>query len=240
MKKILVALMFVVLTTMCLPKNVFSASLVDDWSDATNPNGDWSYNQGATPLSTNVLGWPASDFGPTQRAWANGNAIPDLIPAWMKSSVDPGAGFDWLVGDVIAHSTDDFSGGSNGLANVTWTSSISGSLDIAGGVWLGRDGLGRSNDWSLFLNGGLLGSGSVFDGDAFSRASPNTFSFLGVGITPGDILKFELTKTSEFGEFVGVNLTITPEPLSTVLFLIGGVPIAANIYRKRKKLAIAV
>ncbi len=31
------------------------------------------------------------------------------------------------------------------------------------------------------------------------------------------------------------GVTVTPEPISTILFLIGGAPIAASLYRKRKK-----
>jgi len=36
------------------------------------------------------------------------------------------------------------------------------------------------------------------------------------------------------------SVTITPEPLAMTLFFIGGAPIAASLYRKRKKRAIAI
>jgi len=236
MKKTLIGLMFFVLLAVGLPSKVFSFSLADDWSNAVNPNGTWSYNEGSNPLNLNIADWPLSEFGPSQTAWANGNTTTDIVPGWMKSVATPGGDFDWLTGDVITHSTDDFSGVGHGLANVTWTAPISGTFDINGGVWLGRDSLGRSNDWSLFLNGALLDSGNLFSGDAFSRAAPDTFSFLGFGITAGDVFKLQIAKTSEFGEFVGVNFTVTPEPLAITLFLIGGAPMAVNLYRKRRRL----
>ena len=31
------------------------------------------------------------------------------------------------------------------------------------------------------------------------------------------------------------DMTVTPEPVSTVLFLVGGLPFAASLYRKRKE-----
>jgi hypothetical protein len=31
------------------------------------------------------------------------------------------------------------------------------------------------------------------------------------------------------------GLTVTPEPVSTVLFLLGGAPIAVNLYRKKNR-----
>jgi len=240
MKKTLVGLIFFVLLAVGLPSQAFSYSLVDNWSNAVNPNETWSYNEGSNPLSTNIADWPLGEFGSNQTAWANGNTATDIVPGWMKSVATPGGDFDWLTGDVITHSTDDFSGGAHGLANVTWTAPISGTFDIAGGVWLGRDTTLRSNDWSLFHNATLLASGSLAFNDAFSRAAPDTFSILNRVFTAGDVLKFEIAKTSQFGEFVGVNLTITPEPISTILFLIGGVPIAVNLYRKRKKQSMTV
>ena len=234
MKKIFVVLAFFVLLTVGLPSDVFSFSLVDDWSNSVNPNGPWSYNEGSNPLKFNIANWPAGEFGSSQTAWANGNTTHDLVPGWMKSVSTPGGDFDWLEGDVLVHSTDAWSGQGHGLANVTWTAPLTGTFDIAGGVWLGRDRLGRSNDWSLTLNGTLLDSGSLTSTDAFSRASPDTFSIVGQSITAGDILKLEVAKTSKYGEFVGVNLTITPEPMAMTLFLIGGMPIAFSLYKKKK------
>ena len=48
------------------------------------------------------------------------------------------------------------------------------------------------------------------------------------------------TKTNYFynngtSGFATANFTVTPEPLAMTLFFIGGVPIAASLYRKRKK-----
>ena len=214
-------------------------SLVDDWSDSSNPNGVWSYNEGDTPLPYNLANWPLGAFGPTQTAWTKGNVNPQetYLPGWFKSVVDPNSfGYaethDWVVGDVVVHTSRN-----SPPANVTWTSPITGPYDIEGGLWAGKD-IGRSNDWNLYLDGSLLANGRVYSGDEFSRSNPETFSLKGLDIDAGSILMLEVVRTTNQEDFVGVNMDITlvPEPVSMILFLVGGAPIAASLYRKKRKL----
>ena len=76
---------------------------------------------------------------------------------------------------------------------------------------------GRSNDWSLSLNGVRLAGGSLTSGDGYTRTNP--FSFAsgvdgGAGlnqihVSVGDVITIQLVRTSTSGYFVGVVETIT-------------------------------
>jgi hypothetical protein len=77
--------------------------------------------------------------------------------------------------------------------------------------------IGRSNTWTLLLNGVPLTRGTIFSGDPFNRANACDFAN-GVGGPPAlnniavsirDVIELRTEKTSDFGDFVGVNLTIT-------------------------------
>ena len=229
MRRIVLSLAFTALT-LILPTRSFALtySLVDDWSNISNPNGPWSYNAGSNPLPFNVADWPLDEFGPSQTAWAYGNVLRDtFLPGWFKSVVDPNSfghaqPYDWLVGDVIVHSSDSTGSQKYGPANVTWTSPTDGIYDIYGGLWSGRD-IGRSNDWKLYLDNVLLANGSVFDGDIYSRSNPDSFNFNGVSISQGSVLRLEVVRTTNGEDFVGVNfdINVVPEPATGVLLLSG-------------------
>ena len=84
---------------------------------------------------------------------------------------------------------------------------------------MARD-IGRSNEWSVWLNTTLLTSGTVSSGDAYSRASPFDLAagsggasvLEDVAVSPGDVVMLRVARTSFYGDFVGVDLTITPQP----------------------------
>src|SRR6187200_1009681 len=63
--------------------------LAADWSDATNPNGVWSYNLApGVPLTTHWDDWDAVDisYSADQPAWALEPVQgPQHVPAWLKS-----------------------------------------------------------------------------------------------------------------------------------------------------------
>jgi hypothetical protein len=189
-------------------------NLAADWSDTNNPNGVWSYNHGTLPISTHHGDWPHFAF--VQPAWSE-QPFPAFghIPAWFKATGTPGGPFDWQSGDVIVHGSDPFSGPRpNDPANVTWTSPIAGLVEISGRTWLGRD-VGRSADWSIYLNGTLLTKGSLTSTDPYDSANPFDFSTGSGGpsaliqsIDIGDVIEFEVVRTHFFGEFVGVDMTI--------------------------------
>lgn len=207
------------------------SDLVSDWSDETNPNGVWSYNEGTNPLP--AVEWWQRDLGrdlggwdTAQPAWAEAEDASNRLPVWFRSNGSETFTVDWLAGDVVMHSTDRGNGVGNGVGNVTWTSPLDGEVDIAGSVWIGRD-IERSNDWKLLLNGVELTDGSVAHGDEFSRQSPFSFEVGSGGSTvlrdvpvfTGDVLELRIERTSYLGDFVGVNMTISsivPQPDLTV------------------------
>jgi hypothetical protein len=204
---------------MSLPLGVSMASattydLAADWSDADNPNGVWTYREGTDALPS-VADWTPLTSPVVQPAWAPSTAGGNFLPAWFKSTANHPADLDILVGDVVVHSTDAFNGQSSGVANVIWTSPINGVIDISGAVWITRD-IGRGNTWTLLLNGVSLTSGTIFSGDPFNRADPFDFATGSGGpavlneieVSPGDVIELRIEKTSTFGDFVGINLTI--------------------------------
>jgi hypothetical protein len=193
-----------------------SNDLKADWSDVSNPNGPWSYQEGNN-LLPHVSAWQSGDFVTAQSAWARAGTGTSIIPAWFKSSGTLGnpLSYDWLDGDIVIHTTDNANGVGSGPGNVTWTSPLTGFINISGAVWMGRD-IGRSNRWTLAKNGVTLTSGDVSSGDAYSRASPFYFAngsagptvLANVPVSPGDVLKLQLEKTSQYGDYIGVDFTI--------------------------------
>lgn len=200
--------------------------LAADFSFASNPNGQWSYNEGANPL-------------PYQADWLNGQPafamnpwpIVPFIPVIFQAISDQE---DWLTGDVVFHSWDWSSGGTLGPANITWTAPGNGVIDISGNTWLARS-LGRYNDVSLLLNGVPLDAITLFDGDAYDRANPYAFqgALTNLAVTAGDVvmLRVDYNADGVFGEFAGLNLTINyvPSPGAAGLFALA----AFSARRKR-------
>jgi hypothetical protein len=201
----------------CRPTPVYD--LGGDWSEIRNPSGVWTYREGTNPLP-HVSSWEGSmsSFASAQPGWARSESSPSRIPFWFRSSATPTFAHDWLPGDVVIHSRDDANGIGSGTGNVIWTSPLSGVLTVHGALWMGRD-IGRSNQWSLWLNQTLLSSGSVSSGDPYSRADPldlasgsgGSSALVDLPVSPGDVLMLALEKTSLYGDFVGVELTITAE-----------------------------
>ena len=187
-----------------------------DWSDSTNPNGTWSYNQGATPLA-HVSAWQglSGDFTSDQPAWARGAVGNTNLPCWFRSLGTVGIAHDWQSGDILTHTTDSFNGVGSGPANVTWTCPENGSITVSGSIWMGRD-IGRGNHWTLSTNGTAISSGDIFSGDVYSRTNPFNFSsgsggaavLSNISLVAGDIFKLQVDKTSSTGDYAGVNLTI--------------------------------
>ena len=194
--------------------------LTEDWDDSINPNGVWSVNAGSTPLppvedlsTTGIDGWDVLQPGFT------GALIPpyDITPVWFRSTGPLLNGTpDYEIGDIVTHTSRPDVPNSN----VTWTSDLNGEIDILGSVWATRE-FGRSNDWFLYLNGGLLTSGTVAGGDPYDRSNPFIFE-LGSGgpsvlrnisISVGDVVKLEFQQLFGFGEdYVGVDLRIVAAP----------------------------
>jgi hypothetical protein len=193
--------------------------LTADWSDTSNPNGVWSYNEGVNPLPSTPL-WQN-----VQPAWAYCcNGITGgfgHVPAWVK--VRSSSIIDHQVGDVIVHSSDSGRGENFGPANTTWTSPADGVITISGSAWITRT-TDRSNQWTLYLNGNPLSSGQMLGGGPYDRDNQFNFSagtggaaaIMNIPVTAGDLVKLEVTKLSTFGDFVGINLRITSSTCTPV------------------------
>lgn len=215
--RLLLALMVLLMGNRSFALDVAVFDLRNDWSTNSNPNGVWTYRAGSEILP--AYSWGDS-FPYFQPSWQNNS--PGSVPAWIFSTTNPVSGCDWQQGDVVVHTQDNNFGSGNGQANVLWTSPFTGTIRISGGVWMGRD-IGRANNWYLYLNGNLLSGGSTYSGDPYSRANPFFFT-LGSGgsnvlqnvqVTTGDQIMLEIDRTGTYGDYVGVNLTITetvPDP----------------------------
>ena len=198
--------------------------LKSQWSDAANPNGVWTYREGSNALP-HVASWQSTlgGWSTAQPGWAKSENGTDRIPFFFKSNGSETFARDFLAGDIVVHTTDSTNGVGNGKANFLWTSPETGTVDISGGVWMGRD-IDRANHWSLEKNGTLLTGGDIASGDAFSRAAPFAFSagsggaaaVSNIPIVIGDQLTLTLSVVGSSGDFVGTNLTFTttavPEP----------------------------
>jgi probable HAF family extracellular repeat protein len=233
-----VTLTMVLAMALCCPRA--EAAVFDlnaNWSDTTNPNGPWSYNEGNNVLSNHVNAWEQS-LSYQQPAWADSETGTDRLPAWFKATgVEPG--MDWQIGDIVVHTHDYANGVGNGTANLTWRSPLDGTADVSGFVWIARD-IGRAETWDLYLNEILLTSGEIFSGDPYDRANPFYFSdgsngptaITNLVVRSGDVLKLEfVSEYTNAGDFVGVNLTVTavPEPATLGLLAAG----LALLRRKR-------
>ncbi len=186
------------------------------WSDAVNPNSVWRYNEGNNALprvnwwQQTLGGWTAAQPG-----WARSQDGNNRLPFWFRSNGSENFGRDFAAGDVVVHTTDPTNGVGNGEGNVTWTSPITGTISITGGVWMGRD-IGRSATWTLSKNNVVLTDGAIASGDQYNRVSPFTYALgrggpgavTGLNVVPGDVIKLQLVRTSTGGDFVGVDLAI--------------------------------
>lgn len=210
--------------TLSLASVVYDLS--SDWSNSSNPNGPWSYNQGSTPLpfvpnfNFANTGWASSC---NQPAWAPSNATGGFLPAFLEvnacvttteNTQYPSANV--AAGDVWVHTVDGFNGNpSLGAANVLFTLPASGGAGvytISGSLW---DSLAssptsssRPQDWSLFVNGVQVAAG-VLSGNVL-RSQAQTFSVVN-NLNVGDQVKLQIVKdpAAPAGFIVSMNLTIT-------------------------------
>jgi hypothetical protein len=224
--------------------------LSSDWSNSSNPNGPWSYNQGSTPLplvpnfNFGNTGWASSC---NQPAWVPSNATGDYLPAFLKvdacvttteNTQYPLANV--VAGDVWVHTVDGFNGNpSLGAANVLFTlpaSGGAGSYTISGSLW---DSLSssptsssRPQDWSLFVNGVQVATG-VLSGNVF-RSQAQTFSMV-KNLNVGDRVELQIVKdpAASAGFIVSINLTITgPQPTAPAFFT-GEASVGSGVYYLR-------
>jgi len=209
------------------------ADFATDFSTTNNPNsvayGTWSYNDGAAPLPTYIANWAGSSglsgWGPTA------NTGGDFLPFFTQvtsANVSSTWANQAAVGDVIIHDWDSSNGDGNGQANVTWTSPSAMVATVSGQVWSpATTSTGREQEYELILNPGpsqtvLVPLTPIIElTDTFSN--PLTFSFSNVSLNSSDVVQLQVQEdpSSPFGNFTGVNLTISsaPEPASLGLMI---------------------
>ncbi len=224
--------------------------LAADWSDTTNPNAVWSYNNSNGPITVHQTDWAThAPWWAGQDAWALTATGQGHIVAWLKSdrtlsSQNSPLDYDLVAGDVNTHTWDSGSGaaGTSNLSSVTWKAPSSGMYDFSGNVWQAVH-IGRSADVFVLIQGATFTSVSLFDGDSHSRASPFKFGKTGVSLSAGDTIELRFVTTSSAGTHVGVNLTVEPvpepavipEPASLTMLGLGAFGILGYAWRWRKR-----
>ncbi len=211
--------------------NVFGApasgaaswNLQAEWSESANPHSVWSLNEGDNPLPH--IDWLERTWGSysaAQPGWARAEEAHNRLPVWFQSRGYENYPADFVAGDIVVHTTDEANGVGNGPANVRWTSPFNGVVNLVGGVWMGRD-IGRVNNWTIYKNSTALTSGGIASGDPYSRTNPFSFAagsggtgaVTGLSVATGDVIKLEFNKSGTYGDFVGVDLTITTEVVTS-------------------------
>ncbi|MBI2843357.1 MAG: chitobiase/beta-hexosaminidase C-terminal domain-containing protein [Armatimonadetes bacterium] len=216
---VLVAASIAMLVSMVPAQALGAWDLATDWSDESNPAGDWTYGwidpAGAwTTFPDHIPVWQWAG----QPAWG-GNGYAYGVPAMAKSTgVAPGA-FDVPAGRVFGH-TPTMTGTNDGwFLAARWTAPSDMSIDISGGVWVAyRDSLPREENVSLFINGVAVVNDVLIPVDANS-GSPYAVGVQGVAIQGGQTVMLAARHVAgNYGTHVGMDLTITEVPPSeTVL-----------------------
>lgn len=206
-------------------------NLAADWSTSSNPNGAWSYNQGASPLPLFQNNWLATGLN----AWTTGSGLP---PSWSRSTISYGTA---VAGDAVVHASN----GTDAFANATWTSPVAGVIDISGQAWDVQHATGRDDDWSLLLNATVLATRASIVGVAknsndadFANNIALGQTLNGLAVQPGDVVTFQVRRiASSFGHFTGVelNIELVPEPSAIDLLTPGALAVLATAIVRRRR-----
>jgi len=206
--------------------------LSDDWSYSSNPNGTWSYNEGTNPLTNTEYEW-GGVTGETFWRPISGHNPPAMCKAVTTTNDN------WQAGDVMIHSATPTA--EWGLANVTWTASSDGTINIDGFAWDAGHSSDRDDLWRLSVNDTIYAQKSSIYGlnkiDAEALFGANLVTGMSldeIEVVTGDVVKFELEALTTYGSFVGVDMqidfTTIPEPATVSLLVFGGLA----LLRKRK------
>jgi len=193
-------------------ESAFVADLARDWSNTVNGNNGWKYNAGNVPLifQQNWLGFPA---------WATGEVAPNLSPGIFKldSSDVIGAILDFQPNDVGVLSGDPQNSGTAGAANITWTSSVAGTIEIRGRVWNAEIAAARDNQYIVKLNGVVLTSGMI-NHLVDTRAHPVVIA-QNATVRVGDMIEIDFVKppAQGRGSFAGLSLSIMQAQQTRIL-----------------------
>ncbi len=223
-------------------------SLSGDWSDASNPNGAWSYGSGLSHFAQPSSG-PANAFN---SAAANGywGSGPDFFssPFIVKVTSNGSAtgaynDNDFIAGDVVVHSPN-----SGAPVAITWTAPSAGSIALTSSVWYAHSIVTRSDDILALLNATTIGSATVTNG--ITRANQLGLANGTFTVAAGDVLTFDFSKSAgqQFGSIAGISATINftpravagvPEPAAWMTMILGFGMIGAAVRQRRRRPALA-
>ncbi len=202
--------------------------LATDRLPNANPNGPWSFRSGDTVLpwhnSVCCLGFSAGGYAP--RATAGG-----FLPLFFQRQ--PG-------GDVGLHTYDPGNGRqSSGEANLVWTATATGQLDIDLYLYWSQAPLQRSNDYTLLLGNQVLASGTLSHLLHNGYANRQTLSFDDLLINQGDPLRLVFKRSpGQFSgsfSYMGMRLEVTPVPEpSTYALMLSGLAGIGFVARRRR------
>ena len=247
MLKTAVAMMALAMGATATPAFATTYSLSGDFSNVSNPNGVWSFSRGATNLTH--FAQPANG-NPLDSAIGNGywGVGSDYNSTVMKVTTNGAAtgsytNNDFLVGDVILHSTNP---GGAGDVFVNWTAPSAGTIDFNSSLWYAHSPITRLNDVTVLLGNTVLGSTTL--SNAVNRS--NAFTGLagsGLSVAAGDVLAFRFTPTAgqNFGSLAGISETINftafvgngvPEPATWAL-MVSGFGLVGSALRRRRVVA---
>lgn len=223
-------------------------SLSGDWSDASNPNGAWTYGTGLSHYAQPSSG-PANALNSAagNGYWGSGTDF-FSAPFMLKTTTNGAAtgaynNNDFLAGDVLVHASN-----TGGPVTITWTAPSAGSIVLASSVWYAHSIVTRSDDIMALLNGNSIGSATVTNG--ITRANQLALANGMFTVAAGDVVTFSFTKTAgqQFGSIAGISATINftpravsgvPEPAAWMMMILGFGMIGAAVRRGGERIALA-
>lgn len=202
-KPVLLISIVAIIFGFCPPVSATTYDLKTDWNTVNAPGSPWEVLEGAT-LFTKTTGRSPVDPLPPGTYFSTG-----YVPLWSNADL---SGFDdsseYQAGDIWTHSANPGSA----VDTLRWIAPAAGTISISGDIWFLQWNLDRSNDWSLYLDGTLLDSGTVaYSGpDSHLRANPDTFDISGLSVAAGDTISLyiEPSASQPWGTMSGVNLAI--------------------------------
>lgn len=195
--------------------------LKKDWSNTSNPNGAWSYNQNSAAISQfQTFWWGQAGWG---YSWIGEGCILKA-GAYPVGMIDPWGdpltpAHDWKAGDVVMHAVSLPYGGDTTFANISWTSPADGTIDIIGRAWDAQIFDDRDVSWSLIVGGNTVAQRSsvhgIFRKDKSARFNANRIvkhPLTGIPVTQGEVVEFRIAAMTYYGHFVGLDEQIIFHP----------------------------
>jgi hypothetical protein len=224
-------------------------SLEDDFSNASNPNGAWSFTQGTTSLAHYLPSTPNTiDVALGNGYWGTGNDLNSNTPEVGQTTTNGSAtglysNADFLSADVIIHSTNT---GHGAPVFVNWTAPTAGIINVSGQTWYAHSPVTRSNDFLVSLGATTLTTGTLSNSSNAGRSNAQAFSFSSLVVSAGTVFSVSYTPTAGqvFGSIDGLSETVvfTASPVPEVpewALISAGLALLAPLSRRRKSLDLA-